>query len=52
MGLAIAASQMNQSAIFYQEYTALLALPEVLALPASPRPLPPLGVIRHITVGK
>ena len=48
MGLAIAASQMNQSAMFYQEYTALLALPEVLALPTSPRPLPPL--VAGITV--
>lgn len=43
MGLAMAASQMNQSAMFYREYMTLLALPEGLALPASPRPVPPLG---------
>ena len=48
MGLAMAASQMNQSAMFYREYMTLLALPEVLALPASPRPIPPL--VTGITV--
>ena len=42
MGLAMAASQMNQSAMFYREYMTLLALPESLALPISPRPVPPL----------
>ncbi len=48
MGLAMAASQMNQSTIFYREYIALLALPEALALPISPRPIPPL--VTGITV--
>jgi ATP-binding cassette subfamily B protein len=42
LGLAMAASQMNQSAMFYREYTRLLALPEALALSTSPRPIPPL----------
>lgn len=48
MGLAVAASQMNQSAMFYREYMSLLALPEALAPPASPRPIPPL--VTGITV--
>jgi ATP-binding cassette, subfamily B, bacterial len=46
--LAMAASQINQSAMFYREYMTLLALPEALALPASPRPIPPL--VTGITV--
>ena len=48
MGLAMAASQMNLSAMFYREYMTLLALPEALVLPASPRPIPPL--VTGITV--
>lgn len=48
MGLAMAASQMNQSAMFYREYMTLLALPEALALSTSPRPILPL--VTGITV--
>lgn len=43
MNLALAASQMNLSTLFYREYMTLLALPEVLALSASPRPILPLA---------
>ena len=48
MGIAMSASQINQSAMFYREYTTLLALPEALALSTSPRPILPL--VTGITV--
>lgn len=35
-------SQTNQSALFYQQYRHLLALPEPLSMPVNAQPVPPL----------
>lgn len=51
-GMSTSLSQMNEQALFYQQLTNLLALPEIIPLPAAPRPVPPLttGItLQHVS---
>ena len=43
LSIALALSQMNESAMFYRQYTKLLALPQPLAICPSVQPVPPLA---------
>lgn len=42
LSIALALSQMNESALFYRQYTKLLALPQPLAICTSVQAVPPL----------
>jgi ATP-binding cassette, subfamily B, bacterial len=42
LSIALALSQMNESALFYRQYTKLLALPQPLAICTSGQAVPPL----------
>lgn len=43
LSIALALSQMNESALFYRQYTKLLALPQPLAICTSVQAVPPLA---------